>query len=120
MKVEDMFPSRFLKGESLSGPVTVTIAGVKAEEMYKPGKGEVTGWVLYCERGSKGIVLSKALAMGIAEALGSDETTDWTGRQVVLYPQQMRVAGRDLVAIRAKPTNGKAVTHDQRSDNHPA
>lgn len=109
MKVGEMFPSRFLKGADLGAPVTVTIAGVKAEQMYKPGKGEITGWVLYCEKASKGIVLSRALAMSISEALGADDTDQWTGRQIVLYPQKMRVGGRDLVAIRARAaTNGKA------------
>lgn len=109
MKVNDMFPSRFLRGADLSAPVTVTIARVVTERMYKPGAGEVDGYVLYCEKASKGIVLSKGLALTIAQALGAEDTDQWTGRAVILFPQPMRVGGRDLVAIRAKAaTNGKA------------
>lgn len=102
MKVGEMFPSKYLKGSDLTGPVTVTIAGIEKAELYRPGEGKTTAWVLYCERASKGIILSRPLAAGIAQALGSDETNDWPGRQIVLYPQPMRVGGRDLVAIRAR------------------
>jgi hypothetical protein len=105
MKVNEMFPSRYLKGCDLSGPVTVTIASVEPAEFYRPGEGKVLGYVLYCEKASKGVVLSKPLAVGISKALGEDDTDNWTGRQVVLYPQAMRVAGIDRIAIRGRAVN---------------
>lgn len=102
MKVREMFPSRYLKGSELPGEVTVTIKGIVSERMYKPGSGEVSGWVLYCEKASRGVVLSKGLALTIAQALGEDDTDQWIGQKVVFFPQPMRVGGRDLVVIRAK------------------
>lgn len=108
MKLSEMYPSKYLRGADLSAPVKVTIAKIQPERLYTPGVGEVDGWVLYCERASKGVVLSKGLALSIAQALGADDTDEWIGKQIVLYPQPMRVAGRDLVAIRARAVNGKA------------
>jgi hypothetical protein len=102
MNVNEMFPSKYMKGSDLKGPTTVTILEVKPERIYKPGEGQITGYILFCEKASKGIVLTKPLAMSIAAALGEQDTDNWHGRQVVLYPQPMTVAGRNLVAIRAR------------------
>lgn len=106
MNVNEMFPGRFLKGEELQGkPVTVTIAKVIQDKVYKPGKGETTVFVLHVQGGSKGVVLSKPLALGIAEALGESDTDNWGGKRVTLYPQPMQVAGRNVIAIRARKAN---------------
>lgn len=108
MKVGEMFPSKYATGEELRGPVTVTIKGIEAERMYKPGTGEITGYVLYTQEGKKGVVLSRPLARQISQALGSDDTDNWPGKKITLYPQPMTVAGVARVAIRARAAaNGK-------------
>jgi hypothetical protein len=107
MNVNDIFPSKYLRGGDLAAPVTVTIASVTSERMYKPGVGETTGYVLHCEKAKKGVVLTRPLALGIAQALGEPDTDKWQGKQVTLYPEPMRVAGRDLIAIRARAANGR-------------
>lgn len=110
--VNDLFPSRFVKGEDLKGKaINVTIIQVTKEKGFRPGKGEQDIYVIYVERATKGIPLNKTLAIQIAEALGEPETTKWGGRQVCLYPQPMTVGGRDVIAIRARavenhPGNG--------------
>ena len=104
MKVNTMFPSRFLQGKDLQGrAVTVTIAKIQLESMRPtPQSPEIEKYVLYTEEGKKGIVLSKTLANQIARVVGSDETDDWLGKKVTLYPEQVAVAGIQRVAIRAK------------------
>lgn len=104
MKLKDMFPSKYTSGEDLQGKqVTVTIARVLAETMRpNPQSPEVTKYVLYVENGKKGIILSKVLAKQIAQALGSDDTDQWTGKKVIVYPESMTVAGANRVAIRAR------------------
>lgn len=102
MDINQLFPSKYLKGADLKAPATVTIAAVKAESMYKPGEGNVTKFVLYVQNGSKGVVLTRPLAMGIAQALAEPDTDNWPGRRVVLYPVPMTVAGSPCVAIRAR------------------
>ena len=111
MNIEEMFPSRFLRGSDLSGPVTVVIAEVRQERVYSRWEGERDVFVLYCEKARRGVVLSKPLALSIAQALGENETERWSGRTISLYPQPMKVAGRELVVIRARaaekqPANG--------------
>jgi hypothetical protein len=102
MDVNKLFPSKYLKGAELTGPVTVTIASLRKERTYKPGEGQTDILVLYCEKATRGVVLSRPLAFGIAEALGEPDTDKWPGKAITLYPQPMTVAGRDLIAIRAR------------------
>lgn len=103
MNISEMFPSKYLNGADLKAPVTVTIAGVKPEPVYRPGQGKVSAFVLYCEKATKGVILSRPLAAQIAQALGEPDTDNWGGRQVTLYPESMVVAGTPRVAIRARP-----------------
>lgn len=108
MNVNQMYPSKYLKGAELSGPVTVTIANVRTEQIYRPGEGKVNAFVMYCEKASRGVILGKVLAMQIAEITHEPDTDLWTGFKVTLYPQPMVVAGKPVVAIRARAaTNGK-------------
>ena len=75
MKLDEMFPSRFVSGEDLQGSdVTITIARIQTERMRpNPQSPELKKFVLYTVEGKKGVVLSKTLASQIARALGSDE-----------------------------------------------
>ncbi len=102
MNVNEMFPARYLKGSGLKAPVTVTIARVVSESMYTPGKGKVTGWVLYCEKATKGVVLHKTITNQIAAALSEPDTDNWAGKQVVLYPELVTVGREQVTAIRAE------------------
>jgi hypothetical protein len=102
MDITEMFPSKYLRGLDLKGPTTVTLADIKQETVYKPGVGETAVYVLYCEKASKGVILSRPLATGISEALGESNTDHWPGKRVTLYPLPMIVAGVPRVAIRAR------------------
>jgi len=111
MKINDMFPSKYLSGADLAGrQVVVTIATVKAEPMKDPQTHQpVTKFVLYFaeSKSGKGLILNKTLANQIARALGADDTEAWPGKKVTLYPESMTVAGVPRVAIRARAaTNG--------------
>ena len=106
MNVNNMFPSRFLKGKDLTGPVTVTIDKVVTEQLYRPGEGKVDAFVMYCQKASRGVVLNRILALQIAEAVGEPDTANWGGKQVVLYAQPMTVAGKAVSPIRARKIEG--------------
>lgn len=113
MNVNQMFPSRYLRGAELAGPVNVTIAEIRQETAYKPGVGQTEIYVLYCKNARRGVVLSKALAFSIAQALGEPDTDKWAGRALTLFPQSMRVAGSDLVCIRARPAQSQPGSENQ-------
>lgn len=106
MNVNQLFPSKYVKGAELGGPVTVTIERLAQEEVYRPGEGKAQAVVMYCQGAKRGIVLNRVLALQIAEAVGEPDTDAWQGKRVVLYPQPMNVAGRAVVAIRARKVNG--------------
>lgn len=103
MRVQEMYPRRYASGEDLKGrPVKVTIARVQQEEMRPGGGSPVKKWVIYFRDAQRGVILSRTLAYQIAEALGEDDTSNWPGRRIVLYPVPMTVAGRPVTAIRAR------------------
>jgi hypothetical protein len=104
MKLDEMFPSRYVKGQDLNGrAVTVTIERIQTERMRpNPQSPELEKFVLYTIEGKKGIVLSKTTATQIARILGSDESDEWIGKKVTLFPEPMTVAGVQRVAIRAR------------------
>ena len=104
MKLEEMFPSKYIKGQDLQGrPVNVTITRIQPEKMRpNPQSPELQKFVLHTAEGKKGVVLSKTLASQIAEILESDESDDWIGKKVTLFPVPIVVAGVQRVAIRAR------------------
>lgn len=106
MNVNQMFPSKYVRGAELAGPVTVTIDHLAQEEVWRPGEGKAQAVVMYCQNAKRGVVLNRVLALQIAEAVGEPDTDAWQGKRVVLYPAPMTVAGRAVVAIRARKANG--------------
>lgn len=112
MKLSDMFPRKYANGEDLGGKATtLTIATVRTEKMRpQAGAPEVEKFVAYFQGAAKGVILSRTLAYQIADITGSEDTADWISKKVTLYPQPMRVAGKDRIAIRArKPAPGNGV-----------
>lgn len=102
MKVSEEYPSKYLSGFDLPGPVTVTIDKLESELLNKPGeRGPVKTWIIFCRGKKKGIILSKFLAKQIANMLG-DDSDQWIGKQITIYPEPMKVAGREVVALRAR------------------
>jgi hypothetical protein len=104
MKVNDVFPSKYVKGAELPPHgMMITIQSVQPEKMRRPGQGsEVDGWVLWAAGAKRAIVLTPALARQIAQVLDEQEMDKWAGQQVVIYPEPMMVAGSARVAIRAR------------------
>ena len=104
MKLDEMFPRKYLSGTDLQGKhVTVTIARVVKEKMYtRPGEGPQDKYVVFFDGKEKGLILGKLIASQIAKAVGSDDTQYWTGKRVVLYPESVTVGGQPYTAIRVR------------------
>jgi hypothetical protein len=104
MKLSTLFPHRYACGAELQGKdITVTIRAVELETMRANASAPSNDKaVVYFHETQKGVVLSKTLAYQIAAALHSDETDEWAGRQVTLYPEAVTVAGTPRMAIRAR------------------
>jgi hypothetical protein len=104
MKLSEAFPSNFLKAADLQGRrVTVTISHVKFEDIgddHKP--------VVYFRGKDKGLVLNKTNGNMIAEVAGNDDTDNWGGVAIVLYPTRVDFQGKRVDAIRCdRPEPGQ-------------
>lgn len=97
MKVNDLFRSKkSLAAADLGGKaVRVTIESV---EVQKFDEGEKP--VLHFVGKDKTMVLNKTNALRIIEAVGDDESDNWVGWSIVLYPTKVDYAGKRVDAIR--------------------
>ena len=97
MKVNDLFRSKkSLAASDLNGKaVRVTIESV---EVQKFDEGEKP--VLHFVGKDKTMVLNKTNALRIIEAVGDDESDNWVGWSIVLYPTKVDYAGKRVDAIR--------------------
>ena len=120
MKVNEMFPAKYVKGEHLNKSRLIEIHAVEATELRAgPGKPAERAYLLWFDDVSSGgparipgvayaakrghaLVLRNTLAKQIAELVNADDTNDWPGKRVVIYPEQAVVAGRPLTLIRAR------------------
>src|SRR5215207_4540691 len=100
MKISDAFPSNYLKAADLNGrTVQVIIDHIDMETL-----GDDRRPVVYFQNKEKGLVLNKTNANNIA-AVHGDDTDEWVGRPIILYPAMVDFQGRSVEAIRvnAKP-----------------
>lgn len=97
MKINDLFPSNFLKASDLAGrdPVTLTIKGIRLEKV-----GDNERPVLYFIGCEKGLCLNKTNASTITAALQTDDTDNWQGAQVQLYATETDYQGQRVPCLR--------------------
>lgn len=82
MKVSKMFPSKFIKCDDLDGPTRAIIVKVKQDVVGRDN--EVKGIVHL--QGQKPLVLNVTNGNSITAIAGTDETDDWPGVEIELYP----------------------------------
>ena len=100
-KMNAMFPSKYLAAADLDErEQTYTVSGIDTEVVGQGDEAE-SKWVLYFSEADKGLVLNKTNATSISGALG-DDTDDWIGRQIVLYPTEVAFSGKMVACIRVK------------------
>ena len=103
MNINGAFPSSYLKAADLQGKrVTVVIDKVVMEDIggeHKP--------VVKFQGKDRGVVLNKTNAAMIAEIANSEETDEWVGVKVMLYPTKTDFQGKRVDCIRVDyPANG--------------
>ena len=97
VSINEMYPSKYLKAADLQGRnIVVTISLVEIEKIGDDNKP-----VIYFLGKTKGAVLNKTNASNIAILYG-DETEDWVGKEIVLFPAMVDFQGRTVEAIRVR------------------
>jgi hypothetical protein len=102
MRRSELFPSRFLRHADLQGrPQTVIIKIVILEDVGDDSRQKP---VIYFRGKEKGLVCNATNYDVIAEAYG-DETDDWAGQPIELYPTRVNFKGQltDTIRVRIPP-----------------
>jgi hypothetical protein len=103
MKKDDVFPSKYLKCPDLNGkPTVATIEHAVLETLKSPEGKTQDKVVLYFVGAKKSLPLNVTNFDAVADICG-DDTDDWPGCQIELYPTKTTMAGRSVDAIRVKP-----------------
>jgi len=113
MKISQLFPSKYVKASDLNGKtVTLTIAKLVVEELGHGAEKERKP-VLYFQKATKGLVLNRTNAMTIAGLYG-DESDEWAGKRISIYPTRIRAFGsmQDTIRVREEiPAQPQAPLH---------
>src|SRR5262245_10103163 len=116
MRMNDAFPSKYLKAEDLEeGDLIVTIADARFEEFTDPQTKRIDNKpVLFFEgKDSKPFVLNKTNYKAISKVLKSDDTDDWFGKKIALYATEVESFGETVLGIRVRlqvPAKAAAAT----------
>lgn len=84
MKIGQMMDSKFLKKEDVDPPKLVTIKGFSQQNAGRDDAPEMK-WTMSFLELSKPMVMNSTNLQLCAQSLGSDDTDNWIGKQVVLY-----------------------------------
>ena len=63
----------------------VTVSRVEHKNVAREDEPVEQKWIVYFSEYEKGMVLNTTNINGLAKACGSDDTDDWTGKEVVVY-----------------------------------
>ena len=103
-KLSDVFQGDSLKASDLQGrEITLTIARWHIED-FDDGK-KVS---LSFEETERTLICNKTNAFTIADALGTQEISEWVGASVVIYPTKTDFQGKRVDCIRIKSATRRA------------
>ena len=103
-KVKEMRNSKFLKrGDVGESGVIVTIVNVHQANVAMEGEKPDERWCMAFREFDKPMVLNTTNAQLCEKFLGSDDTDDWLGKQIVLYDEpNVSFGGKFVGGIRVK------------------
>ena len=131
-KRNEVFPSRYLQAADLNGkPINLTIEKAPLETL-KNKSGEDTKTVLYFRGTKKSLPLNRTNWDKVADITGEDDSNDWPGHQIQLYPTNTSFGADvvDCIRIRepeqgelkpakAKPAKAKPSLAEEMDDEIP-
>jgi hypothetical protein len=103
MKRDEVFPSKYLKAADLkSKPAVVTIEAAGLEHLKNGSGEEQAKTVLSFVGGKKTLPLNMTNWDSVADICG-DDTSDWPGKKIELYPTTTTLKGEVKPCIRVRP-----------------
>src|SRR5262245_26131792 len=102
----EAFPSKFLKVGDLGGQPAVATIKIAALESLNAFDGkEQSKVVCYFAKHFKPLPLNLTNFDAVAGIAGSDETDDWGGTRIELYPTTTSMNGKTMDCIRVRKPN---------------
>ena len=99
----ELFPSKYIAASNLQNKdVVVTIERVDLVEFDNDNGTKEMKSVVFFKGGAKGLVLNKTNATTIADITGQDDTDNWPGSKVCLFPTMVPWGAKTVEAIRIK------------------
>lgn len=98
MRRDQLFPSKYLKAPDLRGrDVTVTIESVEQAKI----QGDAIN-VVHFENKDKGLIMNVTIYNQISKAAGSEDTDEWAGTKITLYPTTTEYKGEEVDCVRVR------------------
>lgn len=115
--INDAFPSNYLKASDLKGrAIVVEIDRVDFEPV---GQKKEMKPIVYFAGKDKGLVLNKTNATKIVALTGYDDTDEWGGCSIVIYPTETSFQGDMVDCIRVKAAPARPVSTRQQPEPEP-
>jgi len=121
MKIGEMKESNYIKKEDVGvNGKNLTVRELKHENVAGDNHPPEHKWVLYFNEAKKGLVLNQTNIALIAHVVGSEETNDWTGKQIQLFEDPtVGYAGKITGGIRVRhPSNSTAPVTEPVAPNN--
>jgi hypothetical protein len=83
-----------------------TLATIDSFEKKQVGEEKVEKWVMFFKEFERGLVLNRTNTNRCIGLFGN-ETDDWIGKQITLYPSETDFAGKTVPCIRVRETAPK-------------
>jgi len=109
MKRTEAFPSKYLRAADLgTKPITVTIVSVSYEKLKNPEGKEQDKTILHFKETKKELPLNMTNWDAVADVTGEDDSDDWPGHKLELYPTTTIMAGQTKACVRIRaPEQGE-------------
>ena len=112
--INQMVASKYLKTADVPDPVIVTIVGVKQVNMAKDDEAPEMKWAIKFQEFDQPMVLNSTNLHIAAKVLGSNETDDWKGKEIILFTDPsvsfggqvvggLRFRGQEKAPVKAAP-----------------
>jgi len=111
--IREFTDSKYLKKEDVKGPTLVTIRTVGKENVALETQPKKVKAVIKFDEFDKPMVFNSTNLKRAAKAIGSEETNDWIGKQIVLYVDEEVEFGGEIVGglrvrkVQAKTAEGR-------------
>ncbi|HZR03656.1 MAG TPA: hypothetical protein VFA81_10845 [Burkholderiales bacterium] len=96
-RTSEMVQSKYLKTADVPDPVIVTVVKVGKVNMAKEDAAPEYKWAIKFAEFNKPMVLNSTNIKIAEKVFGSDNTDDWTGREIILFTDDNVTFGGELV-----------------------